>query len=80
MLRQTPAIPFVIDFTTRGIAMRNFLGLALAAATVLTLALGTISAATPVPAEYATIGEDRPLQLGRMTVTATPLPATPLWA
>ncbi|NLR70556.1 hypothetical protein HGI47_06685 [Novosphingobium sp. ERN07] len=58
--------------------MRNFLGLALAATTVLTLALGTMSAATPAPAVYATIGEDRPLQLGRMTVTATPLPAAPM--
>ena len=60
--------------------MRNFLGLALAAATVITLALGTISAATPEPTVYATIGEDRPVQLGRMTITATPLPAAPVLA
>ncbi|MFY7834746.1 MAG: hypothetical protein ACOVQ0_00510 [Novosphingobium sp.] len=60
--------------------MRNFLGLALAAATVITLALGTISAATPEPAVYATVGEDRPVRLGSMTVTATALPPAPQWA
>lgn len=60
--------------------MRNLFGAALAAASVLTLALGTISAVMPSPTGYATVGEDRPVLLGRMTITATPLPPAPQWA
>lgn len=60
--------------------MRNLFGAALAAASVLTLALGTISAVMPSPTAYAMIGEDRPVLLGRMTVTATPLPTPLPWA